>query len=391
MIKALTAHTSEMDDLKFAVDEILGQLDLEENLLAHSVGIVSCFAEFADSGVLGAIAAALPFPLVGTTTIACLAQDARDYQMQLTLMVLTSDTASFATALTDPITREDADLLKTAYQNAADQLDGTPDLILSFAPLGTSAGGDFLIGTMNQLSKGVPNFGTVAVDHTVDYKYAYVLFGSSSYRDRYAFILIKGVEFAFSIASISGERVLRDTGIVTKAYGNQVKEINHHPAIDYLNALGITGGGADVTAAINAYPFIVDYCDGTKPVIRAIFGITPEGAAICGGDIPEGAAITLGRIDREEVLNTSPSVLKASGFGADYSALLLYSCVGRYFSLDFDSNEEMEQVEPVISSWNVPYMFAYSGSELCPVAKGGEKGGFVNRNHNCTLVMCCIR
>jgi hypothetical protein len=391
MVRALSAYTNEMDDLNVFVETILEQLDLKHNLLKHAIGIVSCYSEFIDSGAWKALAKALPFPLAGTTTIACLTADATDYQMQLVLLVLTSDTALFIPGLTDPITSEDRAVLETAYLGAAAQMEGSPDLILSFAPLGTNAGCDFFIHTLDQISGGIPNFGTLAVDHTVDYRHAFVLYDGESYRDRYAFVLIKGVSFDFSIASISGERILRDTGIVTSAYGNQLTEINNRPAIDYLDALGITGDGTDVTAAINAFPFLVDYCDGTQPVIRAIFGITAEGAAICGGDIPVGASITLGRIDKDEVLNTTYSVMNSASFAADYSAVLIYSCVGRYFSLDYGSNEEMETVSSILATWNVPYLFAYSGSEICPVPKNDEKQKLTNRNHNCTLVMCCLK
>ena len=67
MIKMLTAFTEEADDVEFAVSEILEQLNLD-GLLAGSVGIIHCHADFIDGGVVAALGERLPFDVVGCST-----------------------------------------------------------------------------------------------------------------------------------------------------------------------------------------------------------------------------------------------------------------------------------------------------------------------------------
>ena len=52
MITTLTAFTHEIDDAAEATAEILAQLDLEHNLKQNSVGILTCYSEFVESGVV---------------------------------------------------------------------------------------------------------------------------------------------------------------------------------------------------------------------------------------------------------------------------------------------------------------------------------------------------
>ena len=68
MIKNIHAHTFEIDNLDIAVTEILEQLNMKENLLSNSIGIMSCYYEFIESGVVAAICDALPFDVIGMTS-----------------------------------------------------------------------------------------------------------------------------------------------------------------------------------------------------------------------------------------------------------------------------------------------------------------------------------
>ena len=52
MIKMFSAFTEEIDDVDAAISEILSQLDLEHSLMQNSIGILHCYHEFIDSGVV---------------------------------------------------------------------------------------------------------------------------------------------------------------------------------------------------------------------------------------------------------------------------------------------------------------------------------------------------
>lgn len=387
MIKTITAYTAEVDDVEAAVEEIQGQLG-EGALLKNSVGIISCYADFVESGVVAALARELPFEIVGATTLASTVRGTEE-EILLSLMVLTSEDVRFAAGLSGPITdAEHLGDLEGAYRLAADKLSGKPALILSYAPLLMNVGGDEFVRAMDAASGGVPNFGTLAVDHNEDYHEAYVIAGAEAYRDRYAFILIDGdVRPRFFVASISNEKVFAEKGVVTASKGNQLQTVNNMPVGDYLAGLGLQKNADGSITGINSFPFVMDLNDGAMPIVRVMFALTPEGYAVCGGEVPVGAILTVGSIDAQEVVTTTRERLAEAINGEGLNGMLIYSCVGRYFSLGYHPTDEMDAVREILKDTDIPYHFAYSGCELCPVEIEG-RGETRNRSHNDTCVIC---
>ena len=389
MIKTFTAHTDEVDDAEAAVEQVLGQLDFSK-LLKNSVAIISCYADFVDSGAYAAVCEILPCDVVGTTTITNTVEGAED-DIVLTLMILSSDDVSFETGISGSILSEDEALLQSAYQKAADRLPGTPSLIFSFAPLLSNVGGDFFARAFDGISNGTPNFGTVAVDHNADYSEAVVLYNGASHHDCCAFILFHGeIHPKYYVAGISNEKAFREKGVITASQGNQLQTVNDKPIGDYLEGLGLQKNADGSIAGINSFPFIMDMNDGMMPVIRIMFALTPEGYAVCGGDVPVGATLSVGAIDAEEVLTTTEAKLLEIIKHSAPSFLILYSCVGRYFSMGYNPAGELEKIKALLDEAGIPYHFAYSGCEICPVypQDGFEKT--VNRSHNDTLVICAF-
>jgi hypothetical protein len=120
-----------------------------------------------------------------------------------------------------------------------------------------------------------------------------------------------------------------------------------------------------------------------------MFAITPEGYAVCGGKMPVGASLTLGSISAEEILKTTGETLKlALAIGesnGNKNGMLIFSCVGRFFVQGFDTAAEMKKVRDVVGN-KLPFHFAYSGTELCPVY--GNDRAIYNRSHNDTIIIC---
>ncbi|MDR0855646.1 MAG: hypothetical protein LBN25_04670, partial [Christensenellaceae bacterium] len=99
-IKVLTAITSEIDEPSVAVAEVLSQLELGKNQRKYSCGIIHCYSEAIETGVIKALSDALPFVTVGTTTTfnsSCGVHET----VQITVTVLTSDTAQFFGGVTE--------------------------------------------------------------------------------------------------------------------------------------------------------------------------------------------------------------------------------------------------------------------------------------------------
>ncbi|MDR3071990.1 MAG: FIST C-terminal domain-containing protein [Clostridiales Family XIII bacterium] len=394
MIQARTAFTNEIDDVAIAVEEITRQLETAGSYKKHTIGLLNAYAEYVESGVVSALASALPFDIIGTTTLGTWTKDS-DILESLTLTVLTSDDVFFQKGLTEPISGEDESIILSAYENAVAEAQASgnvnqekPALILSYAPLLMNTGGDFFIQAMDKASGGIANFGTVSVDHTPDYSQCRVFYNDKIYTDRYAFMLIFGdIVPKFFVASVSSESILAKTGLVTAASGNQIQTINDNTVSDFLVSLGLTKDENDMIIGTNTYPFIVDYNDGTAPIARVIFAITPEGYAVCGGNIPIGATMSVGTIDKPSVLSTTEAEIRALAATENASVAIIFSCVGRYFTMGYEPQKEAELIHDILGQTNISFNITYSGGEICPM-KHNDSDAYANRFHNDSLIAC---
>lgn len=382
-MKTLVGHTMEIDDVEAAVAEILQALDLEHTLRKNAVGFLTCYSEFIESGVVAALCERLPFDVVGTTTLSS-AVPGEYGQLMLTINVLTSDDVRFATGVTTSLAGEQVGPLTEAYTRALSALDGKPAMMVGYLALMLS--GDEIIDMLDKITGGVPIFGTVAVDHTKDYATAYTIHNGKAYNDAFAFVLLEGnVEPTFYVASIPAEKIRRQQAIITGSQSNVLTEVNGMPVLDYLQTIGLAKGGQ--IEGLNAIPFVIEHNDGTAPIVRAIFAITPEGAAVCGGAMPVGATLSIGSIDYDDVTQTTAAMLKAALASGKRTGLQMFSCIGRNLSLGMEPDAEMEIVVSTLGS-QIPFQFCYSGGELCPVYD--EAGRPVNRFHNDTIVACIL-
>lgn len=389
MIRTRTAYTYEIDDCEKAVEEILQQLGLAQRpLQANSVGILACYAEFVESGVVAALSEALPFDIIGATSIANSAPGGSGETM-LSLLVLTSDDVAFATAASAPMMEEEEAPLAAMYGEAAKKLAEKPALMLSYVPLLTHIGGDFYADCMSKITGNLPNFGGLAVDHNADYHDSRVLLNGEAWADRFAILLMAGnVQPHFYVGTLSEARVFPERGAVTASKGNLLQTVDGMPAADYLLTLGLEKAEDGSITGINTFPIIVDYNDGTMPVARAMFATTPDGCVVCGGNIPVGSTFSMGSFDPDEICETSTRTVKHVLAKHPHGVLLVYSCIGRFFAQGYNQQAEMQAGNQLIEDAGRPFLGAYSGGELCPVYK--NDGTIVNRNHNNSLVICVL-
>jgi len=381
MIKSITAITREIDDADVAVSEITKALNIENDLQKNSLGIISCFAEFEETGVLKAICDALPFDCIGATTTMCSAEDETD-QVMFAINVLTSDDCSFE-SIALPITEDYAKSIGTDLTGLLSRREDKPALMLSYFPLMTTVSGDMILTAIDDATGGTPQFGTVAIDHSNDYSTACTIRNGQTYREAAVLGLIYGtVDCSFEIASLDEEKIGKQTAIITESSGNLLIGVNGKPALEYLNEIGITK--ADLETGLGILPLVVDHKDGTKPVARAVFALTPDGYTVCGGAMPVGATLAVGRIVMNDVLQTTEGVVKH--IDVKGGAILSYSCMARYLSLGANSEAEAEKVSELTGGKN--YIYAISGGEICPLPDADGK--LKNLFHNYTNVICRI-
>ncbi len=388
-LQAYSASTAEVDDVECAVEDILAQIPLNE-LKKHALGIVACHYEFAFSGVLEGISAALPFAVVGTISSAQgIAKDVGTFELVLT--VLTSDDVTFASVLSEPLVGDTDDVVDATYREACSSLSQSPDLVLLHGPFMLQNNGDNYLTKLNSISDNAPVFGTLAVDDTEDFRNCFSIFAGKTYNDRLVLTLIKGVEPRFYSANIAANKNVGKPVLITESEGALLSKVNDRSIAEYLEELGLA------TLAENGYamasmPFILDYGDGTAPISRIFIQLTPDGKAILNGSVPVGAQLVIGSFDKEDALETTRVVVdgvlaQIAEDDSKPSVLLLYSCIARSIALGSEYLLELEQVQQQIGG-ALPFMMAYSGGEYCPTELA--QSGAVNRFHNNALIVCAL-
>jgi hypothetical protein len=189
----------------------------------------------------------------------------------------------------------------------------------------------------------------------------------------------------FFIATISDDKILDKSALVTKSAGHVLMEVNDRPVVEYFEGLGLTKA-SETAYAMTSLPFMLDYNDGTPWVSKVFIGLSPEKYAICAGAMPEGSTLYIGVFDKNDVIHTSEeAVEKALGAAAGASCLLIYSCISRSMSLGADQSMELDLIKGKVSG-KLPFMMAYSGGEICPTLISEEKA--TNRFHNNAFIAC---
>jgi hypothetical protein len=383
MVKMLTAHTFEIDDPETAVREILGQVNVH-NLLRNSVGLLFCYLDFIASGVVAAVCKALPFEVMGCTTLGAAAPGMMGDSV-FALTVLTSDDVTFAPGLSEPLGEDEEGRISRCYRETAKV---PPSLILVFTPSLYNLAGDTVVGVLNRESRGVPVFGTGALDADTKIRTPKTIYGGTAYGDRMPLLLFSGNLIPqFCMNSVWKYGVHSQKALVTSAEGNRMITVNSIPAAVYMKKLGlITEERLDM---LFVFPLAIDTGAGLRLCI--IYEINKDGSLTCSANIPSGSTLRIGSPGSAEVLKTAKEITcaaKEAGAGrTGQTALLIFSCFSRSI-IQANPHDEMEMIRGELDDAGTPYVFAYSGGEICPVYDG--TGALVNQYHNYAIISCLL-
>jgi hypothetical protein len=172
--------------------------------------------------------------------------------------------------------------------------------------------------------------------------------------------------------------------VVTDAEKNVLKAVNGIPAIAYMETLGLAKDGKLWGASL--IPIIVDRRDGSAPSYVVVTETTPEGSIVLSGFAPVDSLLGFASIGRDDVLESASEVVKIIEKDRT-DVFLFFSCLMRNIALGLDTLAEVRQTMKIIDD-SVPYLFAYSGGEICPL--NGRDGRSVNRFHNLTAIACAF-
>jgi hypothetical protein len=385
MIKMLTAFTEEIDDAEAAVAEILDQLNLGENLLANSVGIVHCSCDFDEGDVVRELCASLPFDVVGCTSLSVQAPGINS-QLALVISVLTSDDVRFVSGVSAPISDDMSGPVAEVYERVIGSLAEKPAMIMPFIPFMTTIGGDEFIEKIDDLSgHGIPAFGTLAITSENDFSRVYTIYNGELYPTSLVLLgLIGDVKPMFFSASIAEGNILKQKAVVTEARKNMLKAVNNMPATKYLESIGLSSDGS--VSGFEPMPFVVKLADGSM-LTRACIGATPDGSIILCGSIPVGSTLAIATMDADDVIASTGGKVKEALKEGNGRCMMMYSCVARNWTLGTKVMAEHEEVDRRIGD-AVPYHFVYSGGEIFPAFF--EDGKISNHLQNDTMILCVL-
>jgi hypothetical protein len=383
MINMFTAFTEEIDDVDAAVSELLEQLDVDHKCLANSLGIIHCYSDFVDSGVIKALAEKLPFDTLGSTTMSVSTASGMS-QMGLVVTVLTSDDVKFITGVSSPITDSVDAPLTELYGRITAGLNEKPAMLMPFVPFLFNVGGDLFVEKLDALSGGIPAFGTLGISSEPDFSRTYIFYNGESYPASMAMAALAGEAAPeFLSVSVNEENILKQKAVITGVNRNILQTINNMSAVKYLESIGIVKGGEMM--GLQAMPFIIYLEDGSM-LIRACINGTEDGGLILCGAVPVNSTVALATMGFEDVIGSTESKVKEARAAAKGRGLLMYSCAGRNWSLGIQSLAEHEKAKECLA--DTPYHFVYSGGEIFPSRLGD--GRVVNHLQNDSLIICIL-
>jgi len=394
MIKSYTITTTEIDDGEQAARDIAEQL-ASVPLLKNSVGLVLAHPEFLESGIYGQITKGIPFPLAGMTTISHCSNGKADTYM-LSVMILTSDDCQFSCGLSEsfPLGSDVSDIARAAYADVRGRLEGAPRFAVLYAPFYHIPYLGNCLTALSEASGNLPVFGAAANDDlntSFTKAAARTLFGAEMYDDRFALVLASGaVEPKFYMVSVSEDSmVMPRVGVITKAKECWIEEINNVGAADFLRGVGfLVDDPNNNNSGLLSSIFIlhIDSKNDGVRVSRIPHGL--EGNSIlCGGEIIEGAVLSIAFNTREGVLETAKECIGKIAANHNSGTVIIHSCLGRRFGLLSEPQAEMELLCKSLSD-DFNCMASYANGELCPTTINSGKAD--NRFHNQTLIACIL-
>jgi hypothetical protein len=383
MIKMLTAFTEEIDDAETAVAEILNQLDLDNNLLTNSVGILHCSCDFDESSVVKDLCSSLPFDVVGSTSLSVQVHGIMS-QLALTLSVLTSDDVRFVSGVSDAISDDMCGPVAEVYERVIGSQAEKPALIMPFIPFMPVIGGDEFIEKINELSgRAIPAFGTLAITSEEDFSRVYTIYNGEFYPTSLVLLgMIGDVNPLFFSASVVENNILKQKAIVTDVQKNVLKTVNNMTAVKYLESIGLASGGK--VSSFEAMPFVIKLEDGSL-LTRACISSTPDEEIILCGSIPAGASLSVATMDYDDIMSSTGDKVREALKESQGRNIMIYSCVARNWTLGTKVMAEHEKVGKCIGD-AAPFHFAYSGGEIFPAFF--KDGSVSNQLQNDTMILC---
>ena len=384
MVKMYVARTSEIDEIDIAIAEIKSQIDFS-SLQKNSGGIIFCHIDFIESGMVEELCKALPFDVIGMTSMAVACESGYGLY-DLTLTVLTSDEVSFKAGMTNGIDKNNyANELDNLYKDIRGKVSDDPKLIFSFMPYMRDVSGYEVVDAMDNAVGGIPIWGSITNNIDFNYETVQTICNGKHLRTGVAMMFVNGpVSPKFIISSIPERNISSNRAVITKSEGAILREVNDTPVLKYLEKIGLVITKENITTT----PLMVYYDNAEESVALGFYTLFEDGSVLTGGKMPVGTSFAVGSIDADGIFESAESGLNQILRFADRQATLLLPCVTRYIMLAPNQENELRLINEKLKQSGLPFMMGYSGGEICPMP--GADGKLRNRFHNYTFCACVL-
>jgi hypothetical protein len=392
MVKSFSIVIDEVDDAEIALGQLKAQMS-GIKLLKNSVGLASVHPEFISSDVYSAIAKAVPFSLVGMTTISQTA-DGKTGTFLFSILVLTSDTCQFAHGTSDEIPQQGGDtalLSQKCYNSLRSKLEGEAKLAILYFPFMEQQSIHKYIEAISETNKHVPIFGSISnADMKTILDDQKTVYCENNFDNRFILLLISGdISPEFYIGSVTRESIIMpNIGEITAAKDHLVTEINNENICSFFEKIGFSTGDIRSQGVLTSV-FIIDEKDKDGNIIssasRSLI-MLDNGIGVFGGHIKIGSILSLAAVTKDVVMTTAKEVVDKVKEKHKNKTILMFSCVGRCYSLLDEPKKEYELLNEEFKSSGSHYLASCSCGEICPTTV--SETTVLNGEHNQSLVAC---
>jgi hypothetical protein len=400
-MKSAVAITLEIDDLEFAVKELVPQIREKCTFSRHSIGIVHCDADMDVARLGGLLNKELGIDIVGVTTSAVIERNSGYTDMGILLCVLTADDVNFSVGCAADLSVDGFwDAISGSYKQVRSKTEEDPKLILALAPYIGDLTSENYMEVLDEVSGNVPVFGGVAADH-YDLKFQRTFYNGQAFERGIVFVLFMGnIKPVFSMEHYFSTK-LEKKGVITKSSGNQILKVGSQTFKEYVESIVPVPDEELVIFYFQSTPFVMelpDYEKNEQPVVRALCTIDHQtGAGGFLSKMPEGSVIYITGLQRRNLSESCNGALTdimgrmAENADYEYSMIFISTCNARELLMGDVKNLESDILKEKLAGFpdHLNAIGYYGFGEICPTGTRTD-GTAINRFHNISFALCAI-
>jgi serine phosphatase RsbU (regulator of sigma subunit) len=379
MLRTIIAHSDNIET-SLVLEDLLAQCHHQLGDLKPGAAILFSALQIDEAVLLQGLSEAFPgLPLIGCTTDGEFSSQGGFLEDSVSLTLFVSDTISFSSGLGRQVSQDHEKACQQALSEAG-YIRGDQTKLCVTTPESLTTSGQQLLNVFKvELGNDVPVVGGVSADYW-QFKGTRQFYDTDVVSDSLPILLFSGpLVVSFGVAS--GWEPIGEPGIVTRATGPLVHEINNQPAINYYRRF--LGKHAQPTGD---RPLVLLDDDNRIVGLRAPPGIVDEeGGVSFFADVSEGSRVQLTVTNRDDIIKGSRTSIQEAIVnypkGLTPEAGLFFSCSGRKYILGSRVTEEESIIREELPG--IPFTGFYGYGEIGPPIHGENKGA---QFHNETFV-----